>query len=246
MILQRLATSIRKQDWFAVVIETLIVVMGVFLGIQLGNWNAARLNQNEAQTVKERLQSETEAVLSELENYTAFHRANYLETFGLIKWMEDEARCGTLDDRIKLAILAVGDFPPPRFSLPTAEGLVESGRMSILSPLSVEMATRDIANEMKFITQQWQRYLVTKQTAEELYYQAGMSQSDDLNLIVDEFEDRGKIDLIRFRTLERVCNNPELVALVSNSAQTQTYYVMYLESVANRLNAYLETLEASE
>ena len=42
MILQRFAMSIRKQDWFTVVIETLIVVLGVFLGIQLGNWNAAR------------------------------------------------------------------------------------------------------------------------------------------------------------------------------------------------------------
>ena len=42
MILRRLATSIRKQDWFAVVIETLIVVFGVYLGIQFGNWNANR------------------------------------------------------------------------------------------------------------------------------------------------------------------------------------------------------------
>ncbi len=42
MILQRLATSIRRQDWFTVLIETLIVVLGVFLGIQLGNWNEAR------------------------------------------------------------------------------------------------------------------------------------------------------------------------------------------------------------
>ncbi|MEQ9317190.1 MAG: hypothetical protein RLN72_15155 [Henriciella sp.] len=42
MILQRLATSIRKQDWFTVLIETLIVVLGVFLGLQLGNWNEDR------------------------------------------------------------------------------------------------------------------------------------------------------------------------------------------------------------
>ncbi|MEM5518646.1 hypothetical protein WNY37_16935 [Henriciella sp. AS95] len=42
MILQRLATSIRKQDWFTVLIETLIVVLGVFLGLQLGNWNQER------------------------------------------------------------------------------------------------------------------------------------------------------------------------------------------------------------
>ena len=45
MILRRLTTALRKQDWFTVVIETLIVVMGVYLGIQLGNWNAARGNQ---------------------------------------------------------------------------------------------------------------------------------------------------------------------------------------------------------
>lgn len=45
MILQRLATSIRKQDWFTVFIETLIVVLGVFLGIQLGNWNEARADR---------------------------------------------------------------------------------------------------------------------------------------------------------------------------------------------------------
>ncbi len=39
MILQRLTTALRKQDWFTVLIETLIVVLGVFLGLQLGNWN---------------------------------------------------------------------------------------------------------------------------------------------------------------------------------------------------------------
>ena len=242
MILRRL-TSIRKQDWFAVVIETLIVVMGVYLGIQLGNWNEARLGQKESLAIQERLQSETEKVLSDLEDYTAFHQSNYLETFGLIKWMEDGDRCGTLEDGIKKAILAIGDFPPPRFSLPTAEGLVESGRMSVLSPVEVEMATRDIANEMSFITQQWQRYLVTKQAAERLYYVAGMSQSDDVNLTVDEFEDRGQIELINFRTLDQICDNPELVALVSNSAQTQAYYVNYLQSVSKRLSSYVELLK---
>lgn len=45
MILRRLTTAIRKQDWFTVVIETLIVVLGVFLGIQLGNWNGARADR---------------------------------------------------------------------------------------------------------------------------------------------------------------------------------------------------------
>ena len=55
MILRRLATSIRKQDWFTVVIETLIVVLGVFLGIQLGNWNEDQASHERAAVFSERL-----------------------------------------------------------------------------------------------------------------------------------------------------------------------------------------------
>lgn len=35
MILQRIAQSIRKQDWFAVAIEFVIVVSGIFVGLQV-------------------------------------------------------------------------------------------------------------------------------------------------------------------------------------------------------------------
>jgi hypothetical protein len=58
MILQRLATSIRKQDWFTVVIETLIVVFGVYLGIQLGNWNGARADRAEGERLVGQLYEE--------------------------------------------------------------------------------------------------------------------------------------------------------------------------------------------
>ena len=55
LILQRLSASIRKQDWFTVLIETLIVVLGVFLGLQLGNWNEARSEQAQVGTYLEQL-----------------------------------------------------------------------------------------------------------------------------------------------------------------------------------------------
>ena len=60
MILQRLATSIRKQDWFTVLIETLIVVLGVFLGIQLGNWNEARSERAQETELLQALHEEIE------------------------------------------------------------------------------------------------------------------------------------------------------------------------------------------
>jgi hypothetical protein len=41
MILRRIASAFRRQDWFTVFVETMIVVLGVFLGLQVNNWNAA-------------------------------------------------------------------------------------------------------------------------------------------------------------------------------------------------------------
>ena len=61
MILRRLTTALRKQDWVTVLIETLIVVLGVFLGLQVNNWNADRVARAEADDLLWRLVVEAEA-----------------------------------------------------------------------------------------------------------------------------------------------------------------------------------------
>ena len=45
MIFRRVLHHVREQNWTAIGIDLVIVVVGVFLGIQLGNWNADRINQ---------------------------------------------------------------------------------------------------------------------------------------------------------------------------------------------------------
>lgn len=42
MFLQRLARSIQGRDWFSVLIEVLIVVVGILIGLQVNNWNESR------------------------------------------------------------------------------------------------------------------------------------------------------------------------------------------------------------
>ena len=45
MFFRRIAQHVREQNWTAIGIDFVIVVVGVFLGIQIGNWNAERLGQ---------------------------------------------------------------------------------------------------------------------------------------------------------------------------------------------------------
>jgi len=42
MILRRIADGIKNQDWFVVFVELMIVVVGIYLGLQVDDWNQER------------------------------------------------------------------------------------------------------------------------------------------------------------------------------------------------------------
>lgn len=49
MILRRLTENLRAQNWTAIAIEFFIVVIGVFIGTQVSNWNQQRLEKRETE-----------------------------------------------------------------------------------------------------------------------------------------------------------------------------------------------------
>ena len=45
MLLHRFARSLKDQNWTAIAVEFLLLVLGVFLGIQVSNWNQSLSEQ---------------------------------------------------------------------------------------------------------------------------------------------------------------------------------------------------------
>lgn len=64
MILRRFAQSLRDQNWMTITIEFVLLVIGVFLGIQAANWNAQRADDARADAYLARLRGnlQTDAV----------------------------------------------------------------------------------------------------------------------------------------------------------------------------------------
>lgn len=55
MILRRITKHVKDQNWFAVGLDFFIVVVGVFIGIQVSNWNAGRTDRADEAIFLERL-----------------------------------------------------------------------------------------------------------------------------------------------------------------------------------------------
>ena len=145
MILRRLTTALRKQDWFTVVIETLIVVFGVFIGLQVNNWNAARVERNSEQVLLLRLQEETRSLLDTQKEELARHspRIGLAKDANSVMFSLAPSRPLTNDEC--WALLVSHWIPSPTEELSSLDELISSGRFDLISNPSVKSALRDYA-----------------------------------------------------------------------------------------------------
>jgi hypothetical protein len=72
MILRRLSQSLKEQNWTAIWIEFILLVTGVFLGIQVSNWNAARADDARAQAYVGRIRANLETDLLSIQRREVF------------------------------------------------------------------------------------------------------------------------------------------------------------------------------
>lgn len=75
MLLRRVIAHLRKQEWTAIAIDFVIVVVGVFIGLQVSNWNEARADRARATAYLERIRGDLEADLLNYRNRMDFWSA---------------------------------------------------------------------------------------------------------------------------------------------------------------------------
>jgi hypothetical protein len=145
MILRRLTTAIRKQDWFTVLIETLIVIFGVFIGLQVNNWNEARVERNSEQALLLRLAEETRSLLDTQKKELASHKPRTELLTEAHSVMFSLAPSRPLTDDECWALLISHWVPSPTEALPSLDELISSGRFDLISNPSVKETLRDYA-----------------------------------------------------------------------------------------------------
>lgn len=130
MILRRVAEHIRVQNWTAVAIELVIVVLGVFIGIQVSNWNAARLDTMDAVSYRERLVDDMLAERQALDERIAYYEAT--RTHGVAALAELEA--GSAEPTSRLLVDAYQATQEWQFNAvgPTYDEMISAGRLDLL------------------------------------------------------------------------------------------------------------------
>jgi len=143
MILRRISENVRSQNWFAVAIEFVIVVVGVFMGLQVQDWNEARKERIEEQDLLSRLYEETLGLLElqrqELVGLRA--RADVLMGVNPILFAEEPMRDISGEECANIASSHVFRRPPDE--LPVLDEMLSTGRFDVLQDKAIKEQLRN-------------------------------------------------------------------------------------------------------
>ena len=90
MILRRLTANLRSQNWTAITIEFVLLVLGVFFGILAANWNLERVEKQATGQLLSQLDTELAGVLVDLDSMDAYYAVSgRYATIALAGWRND-------------------------------------------------------------------------------------------------------------------------------------------------------------
>jgi len=132
VLLRRVTQHIKTQNWFAVLVDFLIVVVGVFVGLQVQDWNDARKERLEEQVLMSRLHTETQALLDahhdELNALQA--RGRILTGVNPVLFSQEPPRAFTPAECRNIA--GSHSYRRPPDELPVLDEMLETGRFDLL------------------------------------------------------------------------------------------------------------------
>ena len=143
MILRRIAENIRSQNWFAVVVEFIIVVFGVFMGLQVQDWNEARKERIEEHGLLSRLHVETlELLEKQREELMGLNeRAGALMGVNSVLFSQEPSR--HISDLECRHIVASHVFRRPPDELPVLDEMLSTGRFDVLQDEDIKQHLRN-------------------------------------------------------------------------------------------------------
>lgn len=137
MILRRIREHAGSHNWFAVGIDLLIVVLGVFLGTQVSNWNTERLQHQAGETYRSRIVRDLANNEADMQNRAAYFRQ--VRTFGLQVLDSLDGRARPSDEQFLIAAYQASQIYPRPMTRASYDEILSVGALDTLG----DIATRD-------------------------------------------------------------------------------------------------------
>ncbi|NQV87424.1 MAG: hypothetical protein HQ492_10150 [Woeseiaceae bacterium] len=140
MLLRRLGEALANQNWFVVIIEVLVVVIGIFIGLQVDDWNATRKDRIDERAFLQQLHTDI-LFASDLSSRV---RTRRLERLQIVMDASDvlyrRGHSDSLTEEECIALSSSNFFNINAPGLPSLDELIATGRLEIIRDAELRRA----------------------------------------------------------------------------------------------------------
>ena len=218
MILRRITEHVTTLNWFAVGIDFVIVVVGVFIGIQVSNWNGLRVDRLRADNYMERIHSDFQLISDRLKgNIAEFDQA--LQSVEHIR-NEIDARPSLTGEQASSFRLALNDIDAssiPAWRSATYIEMQSAGVLDLIENARLKQALVDYDQRAAIALTAWGT-LISRQIE---FVEPILFSLIEYGPQVDVTKGTDVVNALRF-DYQRMRNEPEFRAALSALARTQS------------------------
>ena len=238
MILRRVTKHVTEQNWFAVFIDFLIVVVGVFIGIQVSNWNETRKEDAQEKDYLIRLYEDFEANVSGIQRDNDFHQQQLDDQAVVIDALNQCQVKPDQDMQFQRGINQLGYINPPRFMRRTIDEMIASGTLDAIKNEAIRDHIAEIIFNVEFRdgvsdgvmrTTEHHRYIVEENIQYDVNKPLADSFSSSLTVIYD---------------INTLCQNPKIAGAVSAVSQTTRERIIASKELLEMYQEFLPMIEA--
>lgn len=238
MRLRRITEHVKSQNWFAVGLDFVIVVVGVFIGIQVANWNDARQDHIQAARFLDRLEAEFVQQIAQSERGIASHQQSLQANSRLINGV----RAGALDEERLLDDIskATTTSTPPGPSTAFQE-FVSSGQTDLIRGDSLRSALYEFNSYVSLVR------------AEFGSFTAPVSQASDALMRAQTIKATGipSKDFDQLYTAQSVdssilLSDPEIKDALQKSYGTHDNILLVLVKIREQMEVILSLIETEQ
>ena len=155
MILRRVIKHFREQEWTAIALDFLIVVVGVFVGLQVQNWNAARIEDARATDYLHRLNNDMALSIEATGATKKFINDNINRVSLALDSLEACKLAEKNRDVFANGLYFASIHIPATFADGTLQELQSSGRLGLLKNTQIRDYLIEADREIKYQARTW-------------------------------------------------------------------------------------------
>jgi hypothetical protein len=135
MILSRVTAHLKAQHWTAIAIDFLIVVFGVFIGMQVNNWNEARLQHQTARVYIERVREDLASNKEDLSQRAAYFAQTKVYALAALVALDKPPE--TLGKDFLIDVFQASQITPRTFGRDAYDEILSVGAVNAITDVSV-------------------------------------------------------------------------------------------------------------